>query len=84
MATLLYHIKCLHSSYLYFSSSGEYFDLALKITCKTEKYCIKHRTHISKDTVIHRNLVSQVTRNVIIGFITQQIYIYCLPMAGKL
>lgn len=49
MTTLLYHIKHLHSSYLYFSSSGEYFDLALKITCKTEAYCIKHRIHVSRE-----------------------------------
>lgn len=49
MATFLYHNKYLHSSYLYFSSSGEYFDLALKITCKAEKYCIRSRIHMSKE-----------------------------------
>lgn len=37
MAAPLNHIECLHISYLYFSNSGEYFDLALKITCKTKK-----------------------------------------------
>lgn len=62
MATFLYHNKYLHSSYLYFSSSGEYFDLALKITCKAEKYCIRSRIHMrKKNTVIHRNLASHIT-----------------------